>query len=109
MSIYKTTYHSRIERQDRIVFILSTVGFGEVVLEKPSRNNTLMRLTDTGVTLITSADGATIVTAYLTTMNQAKAITYELTGEKHISKVLYNAITKNMRQNLFEKCANAKY
>lgn len=60
--------HARIDRQDRMVAILMTVGFGEICYTKRTVKNRLIHFTDTGCILI--SEGNTIITGYISTHEQ---------------------------------------
>lgn len=60
--------HARIDRQDRMVAILMTVGFGEICYTKRTVKNRLIHFTDTGCILI--SEGNTIITGYISTYEQ---------------------------------------
>ena len=72
------SYHAQLERTDRIVDILTTIGIGEPMYAKyASHNDTTSYLTDTGVVVIRSGkhnSEGKIVTMYIATMEQAKGI-----------------------------------
>lgn len=70
----KATYHSGVERQDRIMKIATTIGFGEVYKQKHEPTaKTMKNLTDTGVVIITPEnDTKKVITMYVATLAQAK-------------------------------------
>lgn len=72
------SYHAQLERTDRIVNILSTIGIGEPMYAKyANHNDTTSYLTDTGVIVIRSGKdnpNGKIVTMYVATMEQAKGV-----------------------------------
>ena len=72
------SYHAQLERTDRIVEILTTIGIGEPMYARyASHNDTTSYLTDTGVVVIRSGKDnleGKIVTMYVATMEQAKGI-----------------------------------
>ena len=60
--------HARIDRQERMMAILMTIGFGEICYTKRTVKNRLMHFTDTGCILI--SEGKTIITGYVSTHEQ---------------------------------------
>ena len=60
--------HVRFDRQERMVAILMTIGFGEIKYTKKTCENKLIHFTSTGCILITG--GNTIITAYVASHSQ---------------------------------------
>ena len=60
--------HARLERQERMMAILMTIGFGEIQYTKRTVENRLIHFTSTGCILITG--GNTIITAYVASHTQ---------------------------------------
>ena len=63
--------HARVEREDRMMAILMTVGFGEICYEKKCVDDEtrIQYFTDTGCILIVSGD--IIITGYIASIDQA--------------------------------------
>ena len=66
--------HALFDREERIVWIATEVGFGEVVdtitIYDEERNYRRVELTETGVAIIKAADKEFIITMYLPTQRQ---------------------------------------
>lgn len=65
----KETYHVQVERANRVQHIIDEIGMGQVVREK-FINNCYTCITDTGITLIKSADKLTLITMYVSTYKE---------------------------------------
>lgn len=69
------SYHARNERADRLTAILVNIGLGEPVLtlwdERKQHKNVI---TSTGILLVQSPDGKTLVTAFVPTINKIHAL-----------------------------------
>lgn len=85
------TYHCAIERANRIQHIVNQIGLGQVVKEKFVRG-CYSCITDTGITIVKTADKAKIVTMYVTTYRELVAI-YE--GPKKIPPFLKKKVDRN--------------
>jgi hypothetical protein len=85
------SYHCRIERADRVQHIVSEIGMGQVVKEKFVRN-CYTCITDTGITIIKTADKLKVVTMYVTTYRELVAV-YE--GTKKIPPYLKKKVDRN--------------
>ena len=68
------TRHALEEREDRIVWIATEVGFGQVVdtiqIYDAERGYRRVELTETGVAIIKAADKEFVITMYLPTQRQ---------------------------------------
>ena len=66
--------HALFDREERIVWIATEVGFGEVidtiVIYDEERNYRRVELTETGVAIIKAADKEFVITMYLPTQRQ---------------------------------------
>ena len=89
------TYHCRVERATRIQHIINEIGLGQVVKEKFTRS-CYTCITDTGITIVKSADKLKIITMYVTTYRELVGI-YE--GTKKIPSYLKKKVDRN--QSLF--------
>lgn len=89
------TYHVRIERRDRVQHIINEIGMGQIVKEKYV-NGCYTCITDTGVTLIKSADKLKLVTMYVTTYRELVSV---FNGPKKIPPYLRKRVDHN--QSLF--------
>ena len=85
------TYHCAIERANRIQHIVNQIGLGQVVKEKFVRG-CYSCITDTGITIVKTADKAKVVTMYVTTYRELVAI-YE--GPKKIPPFLKKKVDRN--------------
>lgn len=91
------TYHVAVERANRVQNIIDRIGIGQVVKEKFT-NGCYTCITDTGVTLIKSADKLKLVTMYVTTYKELVAV---YNGPKKIPPYLRKKVDHN--QSLFTK------
>lgn len=91
------TYHVAVERASRVQNIINKIGIGQVVKEK-FVNGCYTCITDTGVTLIKSADKLKLVTMYVTTYKELVAV---YNGPKKIPSYLRKKVDHN--QSLFTK------
>jgi hypothetical protein len=91
------TYHVAVERANRVQNIIDQIGIGQVVKEKFA-NGCYTCITDTGVTLIKSADKLKLVTMYVTTYKELVAV---YNGPKKIPPYLRKKVDHN--QSLFTK------
>lgn len=91
ISIKELTWstHARIERQERMLAILMTVGFGEICYCKKEKHNTRIQyFTDTGCLLI--VEDNVVITGYVANYNQ---MTGFFSGKvpSHIRKAVYHS------------------
>lgn len=99
---YKISSHLRDERADRVAYIGTTVGFGEVEYIFPIERK-YEAITNTGVLIILGADKTTIVTMYLMNINKAKAI-FSANNFDIIPPAIRKTILKNMQTGVWENC-----
>lgn len=85
------TYHCGVERASRVQNIVEKIGIGQIVKEKFVRG-CYTCITDTGVTIVKSADKQKIVTMYVTTYRELVAL-YD--GTKKIPPYLKKKVDKN--------------
>ena len=93
------TFHARVERDNRLEFIIDTVGIGEVICETNRPDDSYgkpvkMRLTDTGVIIVTSQENK-IITAYIATISEAIGVYREATTRHELPSGLYKKIRQN--------------
>lgn len=90
-----STFHMSEDRFDRVVFIATQVGYGEVVREKffhtEDRGDYWRQITSTGVLIVRSADKSTVITVWLANVGQAK----EVFNGAMLPQYLFNRIMKN--------------
>lgn len=95
------TYHLSDDRLDRVVFIATKIGYGNVIQEKvylnTERGNYWRQITDTGVLIVRSEDKKTIITMWLANINQAT----EIYNGRRLPQYLYNRIMKNRQYQKF--------
>ena len=74
MKKVKFSSHALFDREERIVWIATEVGFGEVVdtitIYDGKRNHRRVELTETGVAVIKAVDKEFVITMYLPTQRQ---------------------------------------
>ena len=85
------SYHCRIERANRVQHIVNEIGMGQVVKVKFVRY-CYTCITDTGITIIKTADKLKVVTMYVTTYRELVAV-YE--GTKKIPPYLKKRVDRN--------------
>lgn len=89
------TYHARVERADRLEYILNTTGIGEVVAEAPNdERGGLRRLTNTGVIIVVAEDHKTVVTAFICDIRQARSV-YAYSHNGRLPNYLANRVYSN--------------
>ena len=85
------SYHCRVERKDRVQHIIDTIGLGQVVKEQFARERYIC-ITDTGVTIIKSADKTKVITMYVTTYRELVSV---YGGQKKIPPYLKKKVDRN--------------
>ena len=85
------TYHCKVERAERVQKIVEQIGVGQII-KKSFINNCYTCITDTGVTIIKTADETKIVTMYVTTYRELVVV---YNGEKKIPPFLKKKVNHN--------------
>ena len=85
------TYHSRVQRADRIRHIIEEIGIGQVVKEQ-YRGGKFICITDTGITIIKSEDKLKIITMYVATQRELVAV---YGGQKKVPNFLKKKVDHN--------------
>ena len=85
------SYHCAVERGERVQAIINQIGIGQVVKERFTRG-CFTCITDTGITIIKTADKLKVVTMYVTTYRELVAV-YE--GAKKIPHYLKKKVDRN--------------
>ena len=99
------TYHARVERMDRIIYILTSIGLGVPVAEKFwEHSQTKCVLTNTGVMIVYSKED-TIITMYLVTVQEA----HKMICTKVLPQTVYNRILKNIKAGYLIKQNTVRY
>ena len=88
--------HVQEDRLDRMVYIATTIGFGEVIFERVN-NDRRECITDTGVFMVRSIVGDILITAYIIGIDKATAIFCRTCGDKRMPSYLYETIRKNAK------------
>lgn len=97
MEKFIPTKHLTEERVDRVVFIATTIGFGEIIEEflvNDSHGQHYECVTSTGVIIIKGLDKKTVVTMYVARHNQIK----RLYKEREIPRKLNAVIKRNEKK-----------
>lgn len=71
------TYHISEERLDRALYIMQTIGIGEIIKEQPVPNDkgmTWQCLTNTGVILVLNEDKTMCITLYIAQQAKVSAM-----------------------------------
>ena len=87
--------HCKTDRINRMVYIATTVGFGEVVLEVKCEDKREC-VTDTGVILVKALKEDFLVTAYIGSIDKITSM-YKAVGKDKMPNWLYSKVVKNMR------------
>lgn len=87
--------HCKIERLERMVYIATTVGFGDPVFEVYCEDKREC-VTDTGVILVKSLNEDFLITAYIGSIDKISAM-YHGAGYDKMPTWLYNKVLKNRR------------
>lgn len=92
---YKISKHVFEDREERIVKIGSTIGFGEIIKEAPyTKSNATILLTDTGVAYIVDKKSKFVITVYTATIDEVTLI-----YEGNVPNYLKKRVLKNMQMN----------
>jgi hypothetical protein len=95
------TKHLLEDRADRVVFIATTIGFGEILEEfyiEDNHGRHYEYVTSTGVIIVKGLDRKTVVTMFIGRMNQIK----RLYGDKEIPQSLKVVIKRNEKRKYYE-------
>lgn len=101
MEKFIPTKHLTEDRMDRVVFIATTIGFGEIVEEfyiEDNHGKHYEYVTSTGVIIVKGLDRKTIVTMFIGRMGQVK----RLYGDREIPQKLKMVVKKNEKKKLYE-------
>lgn len=94
------THHAKTDRLDRLVECNLKIGIGDIILTAQSSTygrDTMRCLTDTGIILIMSMDGKTLVTGYMGNMSQVVSI-YRENGIERIPNSMYKRVKSNNKK-----------
>ena len=97
MERFIPTKHLTEDRMDRVVFIATTIGFGEIVEEfyiEDNHGKHYECVTSTGVIIVKGLDKKTVVTMYVARHNQIK----RLYKEREIPRNLRAIIKRNEKK-----------
>ena len=95
------TKHLTEDRMDRVVFIATTIGFGEIVEEfyiEDNHGKHYECVTSTGVIIVKGLDRKTVVTMFIGRMAQVK----RLYGDKEIPRNLKAVVKRNEKKKFYE-------
>lgn len=88
------SHHITNDRMKRVEYIIDNIGFGEVIAEKPwvdtKGNHCVRQLTNTGVIIVMDEGKEKVITMFVATVLQIKAMYH---GK--IANWLYRLATKN--------------
>lgn len=88
--------HCRVDRPERIAYIATTIGYGNIIKKRAYRNASgpfIRCLTDTGVIICKTPDESKVITMFIATTHQVVAM-YK--GE-HTPDWIYNRARKNRK------------
>ena len=98
------TKHLLEDRMDRVVFIATTIGFGEVVdefiVEDKKRGQRCECVTSTGVIIVKGMDRKTVITMFIGTVKQLAWLYH---GERNIPLSVLKVAKRNEKKRLMEK------
>lgn len=98
----KMSYHAHVERFDRIVKIVETVGIGEIVASLDNYTNEAgrkMSITTTGIALIIAKDDNSLITAFAPDIDLVTSFFRSMGWEK-MPTTIYRSIMKNRKMGL---------
>ena len=101
MEKFIPTKHLTEDRMDRVVFIATTIGFGETVEEfyiEDNHGKHYECVTSTGVIIVKGLDRKTVVTMFIGRTGQIK----RLYGDREIPKNLKAVVKRNEKKKLYE-------
>ena len=87
--------HCRTDRVERIAYIATTVGYGNIIKKKVYNTQSgacLRCLTDTGVIICKTLDESMVITMFIATTHQVTAM-----YESHVPNWIYNRARKNRK------------
>lgn len=87
--------HCKCDRVNRIAFIATTLGFGEIIQKKVTYSNGLPSircLTDTGVIICKNMDESKVITMFIATTKQV----VDIYGG-HVPEWIYSKVKKNKK------------
>lgn len=88
--------HCRVDRPERIAYIATTIGYGNIIKKKPYRNSEgicVRCLTDTGVIICMTPNESKVITMFIATTHQVVAM-YD---GKHAPDWIYSRARKNRK------------
>jgi len=95
----KLSKHAKVDRPDRILWIATEVGFGQIVdtiqIYDVERGYRRVELTETGVAIIKAVDEEVIITMYLPTQRQLAAW---YNGSRFVPVRLLNVAKRNEKR-----------
>lgn len=89
MEKFVGTKHAIVDRQERLVRIATTIGFGEIIAERESGGK-IKSITDTGVMWVHTKERV-LVTAYVANINDAYFVFDGRPPASIVAKVKKNA------------------
>ena len=101
MERFIPTKHLTEDRMDRVVFIATTIGFGEIVEEfyiEDNHGKHYECVTSTGVIIIKDLSKKVIITMFVGRMAQVK----RLYGDREIPKNLKAVVKRNEKKKFYE-------
>ena len=101
MERFIPTKHLTEDRMDRVVFIATTIGFGEIVEEfyiEDNHGKHYECVTSTGVIIIKDLSKKVIITMFVGRMAQVK----RLYGNREIPKNLKAVVKRNEKKKFYE-------
>ena len=101
MEKFIPTKHLTEDRMERIVFIATTIGFGDIVEEfyiEDNHGKHYEYVTSTGVIIVKGLDKKTVVTMFIGRMAQVK----RLYGDREIPRNLRAVVKRNEKKKFYE-------
>ena len=101
MEKFIPTKHLTEDRMERVIFIATTIGFGETIEEfyvEDEHGKHYEYITSTGVLIVKGLDKKTVVTMFIARHGQVK----RLYGDRPIPRNLVAVVKRNEKKKLYE-------
>ena len=95
----KVSYHARVERAERISYIIDFCGgeFGPAIAETYDNNNGKVILTEKGIVIVYNAITSNLVTMFIASVNQGVSIYKECHNVSKCPKSLMKTLNNNKK------------
>ena len=95
----KVSYHAKVERMERISYIIDFCGgeFGPAIAETYDNNDGKVVLTEKGIVIVYNAITSNLVTMFIATVNQGVSIYKTCHNSKKCPKELMKTLNNNKK------------